>query len=164
MIVINVEPGIRSFCYKTGEYVDERGKKRIRSEVFDFLPGNNEIDPEIWNAIREGMSDTRKEHCDTILKVVQPTIDESGFTIGPNENEIDILEMNVNDAKVLIAGTASPDSEKDIAILEKYRKAEKGRKDMKPRKMVLKAIDEQIAEIQEHDKKREEEKDKSNTN
>lgn len=162
MIVINVEAGIRSLPFKTGEYVDERGKKRIRSETFDFLPGNNEIDPETWNAIREGMPDTKKDHYDTILKVVQPTTDENGFTIGPDENEIDILELNVNDAKDLIAGTASPDSSKDIATLEKYRKAEKGRKDIKPRKMVLKAIDEQIKEIQEHDKKREDEKKKSN--
>ena len=161
MIVINTEAGIRGTTYKTGEYTDERGKLRIRSEVFNFLPGNNEIDPEIWHKIREGWTETQKDYYDSILKVVQPTTDEDGFTIGPDENEIDILELNVNDAKDLIAGTVSEDSSKDIAILEKYRSAEKSRKDKPPRKMVLEAINEQIAEIQGHDKKRADEKKKA---
>lgn len=161
MIVINKKAGIIGLPYEVEKYVDERGKDRIRSETFDFLPGNNEISPEIWNKIREGLTDEKKAYYDTILVVVQPTTDESGYTIGPDENEVDILELNVNDAMELIAGTASADSSKDIATLEKYQSREKGRDDIKPRKMVLKKIKEQITEIQEHDKKRQEEKDKA---
>jgi len=157
MIVINKTAGIKGLSYKTGEYTDEHGKKRIRSEKFSFLPGNNEIDPEIWQKIREGLSDAEKDYYDTILIVVQPTIDENGYTTGPNEGEIDILELNVVEATDLIAGTMELDT------LEKYRKIEKDRKDIKPRKMVLNKIKEQIAEIKEFDKKREDEKSKANT-
>lgn len=161
MIVINTEAGIRGVTYKTGEYKDARGNKRIRSEVFRFMPGNNEINPETWQKIREGLSDTEKDFYDTILKVVQPTSDESGYTIGPDEGEVDIRELDVNTAKDLVAGTVSADSSQDIAILEKYQKAEKTRKDKPPRKTVLDKIKEQIAEIRGHDKKRKEEKDKA---
>lgn len=155
MIVINKKAGIIGLPYEVEKYVDERGKDRIRSENFDFLPGNNEIDPEIWNKIRKGMTDEKKAYYDTILIVVQPTTDESGYTIGPDENEIDIRELNVNETTELIKGTM------DIDTLEKYRKIEKIRKDIKPRKMILKAIEEQISEIQEFEKKRQEEKDKA---
>lgn len=153
MIVINTKAGIRGVTYKTGEYKDARGNKRIRSEVFRFMPGNNEIDPEIWQKIREGLSDTEKEYYDTILTVVQPT--------GSEEDGIDIRELDVNTAKDLVAGTVSADSEKDIATLERYQKAEKTRKDKPPRKMVLDKIKEQIAEIRGYDKKRKEEKEKA---
>jgi len=175
MIVINKENGIRGLPYEVEKYTDEKGKDRIRSETFDFLPGNNEISPEIWNKIREGLTDEEnneispeiwnkiregltdeeKAHYDTFLVVIQPTTDESGFTIGPDEKEIDILELNVNEATDFIKGTM------DIDTLENYLKIEKKRKDIKPRKMVLKAIEEQIGEIQEFEKKRQEEKDKA---
>jgi len=155
MIVINKKAGIVGLPYEVEKYVDEKGKDRIRSEIFDFLPGNNEISPEIWNKIREGLTDEKKAYYDTILIVLQPTTDESGFTIGPDEKEIDILELNVNEATDFIKGTM------DIEILEGYRKIEKKRKDIKPRKMVLKSIEEQISEIQEFEKKRQEEKDKA---
>jgi len=156
MIVINKMAGIKNLTYKTGEYKDERGNKRIKSESFAFLPGNNEIDPEIWQKIRKGLTEAQKDYYDTILKVVQPTTDENGYTIGPDEGEIDILELNVVEATDLIAGTMELDP------LEKYRNIEKGRKDIKPRKMVLNKIKEQIAEIKDFDKKREEEKNKAN--
>jgi len=155
MIVTNKENGIRSLPYQVEKYKDEKGKERTRSETFDFLPGNNEISPEIWNKIREGLSDEKKAYYDTILVVIQPTTDESGFTIGPDEKEIDILELNVNEAVDYIKGTMN------VETLENYLKAEKKRKDTKPRKMVIKAIQEQISEIQEYEKKRQEEKDKA---
>lgn len=155
MIVTNKKAGITGLPYQVEKYTDEKGKERIRSESFSFLPGNNEISPEIWNKIREGLTDEEKAYYDTFLIVIQPTTDESGFTIGPDEKEIDILELNVNEATDFIKGTM------DIETLENYRNIEKKRKDVKPRKMVLKAIDEQIAEIQEFDKKRQEEKDKA---
>lgn len=154
MIITNKENGIRSLPYPVEKYKDDKGKERIRSETFDFLPGNNEISPEVWNKIRENLTDEEKAHYDTFLIVIQPTTDETGFTVGPDEKEIDILELNVNQAVDYIKGTMSVDT------LENYLKAEKKRKDTKPRKMVIKAIQEQISEIQEFEKKRQEEKDK----
>lgn len=118
-------------------------KKVDQTKVQKFTPGNNEISPENWSLIQDGIAARDKlrpgvkEHYDSCLCVIGGKEQEEGLVIGPDE--IDFLALHHQQATKLVKGTV------EMEQLEAYLALEKGSD--KPRNSVLKAIGAQIEEV-----------------
>jgi hypothetical protein len=121
MIVVNKKPNLTHLPYAVGK----------RRGVFSFKPGQNPIDPEIWQAVKETAGKKRMQvHYSHFLK---PFGEE-------NDAPVDPAALNAEDFIDLIGGAM------ELALLDRYAQVEKSRKGG-PRKSVMEAIDKQAAEI-----------------
>ena len=121
MIVVNKKPNITHLPYTAGK----------RKEIFSFAPGQNQIDPEIWQAVKETAGKARMQaHYAKFLKPIGEEIDAP----------VDPATLNAEDFIDLISGAMHLD------LLEQYARAESSRRGG-PRKSVMEAIDKQAAEI-----------------
>ena len=124
MIVVNKKPNITHMPYRQGN----------RPGVFSFVPGQNQIDPEIWAAVKKEAGDKRmKVHYSAILK-----------PIGESEPEqlTDPASLNADEFIDLIGGAMT------LELLDNYAQAESSRKGG-ARKTVMEAIERQAEEIKE---------------
>ncbi len=126
------------------------------SRSFTFVPGKNEIRPEIWKAICLQHKDRFGVCYSRYLKVFQPSKVENiefGKTdsivhVELGEEIIDFSSLTSSAAIELAENTMEPDE------LKGYLEIEKGQK--KPRKTIIKVIEAKIEEIEQFDAKREE--------
>ena len=102
-----------------------------------FVPGRNDVDSEIWNAILR-CNEKRFEHYGKFLRA----LDEEAA----GDNGIDYAALSTRDLSELIENTMDIDKLADIESAEKSR--EKGE-----RKSVLKEIEKQINKLAAFDKK-----------
>ncbi len=130
MIIVNKKPNITHLPYKQDN----------RSAVFSFVPGQNTIDAQAWQAIKKEAGEKRMAHYSSFLK---PIGEEAA------EQQIDPSKLNAEEFIDLIGGAMSLD------ILSAYAEAENSRKGG-PRKTVLEAIERQAAEINEIELKKKE--------
>ena len=121
IIVVNDKPNITHMPYADGE---QKG-------VFSFLPGQNRIDPKIWQAVKKDAGKSM-DHYGTFLKPIGEDAPEE---------EINIAKLSADDAVTLAGGAMN------LALLEVYAADEKKRKGG-ARKSVMEAIERQTAEIQ----------------
>lgn len=121
MIVVNKKPNITHLPYQAGK----------RKGIFSFAPGQNEIDPAVWQAVKETAGKARMQG--HYAKFLKPIGEE-------NQAPVDPSTLNAEDFIDLISGAM------DLALLDRYAQVEKRRKGG-PRKTVVEAIDRQIAEI-----------------
>ena len=108
-------------------YVNEEGAVQFKM----FVPGRNEVDSKIWEAIVE----TNKKRFDHYARFLHP-LDEKAA----GDDGIDYAALNVRDLSELIENTMDLDQLGEIEAAEKSR--EKGE-----RKSVLKEIEKQIEAI-----------------
>jgi hypothetical protein len=121
MIVVNKKPNITHLPYQTGK---QKG-------IFSFAPGQNEIEPAIWQAVKKTAGDERMQaHYSKFLK---PIGEEKGVPADP-------ATLNADDFIDLINGAM------ELDLLEQYAKAESARKNG-ARKSVMEAIEKQSTEI-----------------
>lgn len=119
IIVISDRPNITSLPYNTG---------KIKG-VFDFLPGKNEIEHEVWSAIAREAGEDMK-HYRTFLKPLEISPDESG--------KIDLAALSAEEFISLIDNTM------DTGELSGFYGFESGGKS---RKTVLAAIAAQVERL-----------------
>ena len=121
MIVINKKPNITHMPYA----LDGRKGK------FSFAPGRNTIDANVWRAVLKEAGEKRfSAHYGKFLKPIGEDAPEE---------KIDPSTLNAHDAIDLVNGTMT------VELLDQYTAAENDRKSG-PRKMVLEAIERQLAE------------------
>lgn len=129
MIVVNKKPNITHMPYR---HDGRKGK-------FSFVPGNNTIDPEVFRAVMKSAGEKRwTDHFGKFLKPIGGDAPEE---------EIDPAALNADDAIDLIRGTMT------VELLDKYAAAENARKGG-PRTTVTKAIEQQLAQIEEIESKK----------
>lgn len=121
-------------------YSNEKGNVKY----VKFVPGRNDVDSEIWNAILK-CNKKRFEHYGKFLRA----LDEEAA----GDNGIDYAALSVKDLSELIENTYDINKLGDIEAAEKSR--EKGE-----RKSVLKDIEKQLDALSAFDKKIEDEKKK----
>jgi hypothetical protein len=121
MIVVNKKPNITHLPYAAGK----------RRGVFSFAPGQNQIDPEIWQAVKETAGKKRMQA--HYAKFLKPIGEETDAPVDPST-------LNAEDFIDLIGGAMEP------ALLDRYAQVENGRRGG-PRKTVMEAIERQTAEI-----------------
>ena len=121
-------------------YVNEEGAVQFKM----FVPGRNEVDSKIWEAIVE----TNKKRFDHYGRFLRPLNEEAA-----GDDVIDYADLNVKDLSELIENTMDIDQLGEIEAAEKSR--EKGE-----RKSVLKEIEKQIDKLSAFDKQIEDEKKK----
>ena len=114
VIVINQKAGILSLPYFVS------GKPKYQ----DFMPGKNEVDAEILEAVKEA----NEESWDHYSRHLKEEVEVSG-------ESFDVSLLTVNEAKTIIENTMS------VSELEGFMEAESGNKD---RKGVKDAIEAQI--------------------
>ena len=110
------------------------GKKQFHK----FMPGQNKIDPELWEAIQEEMGEERFANYALDFKVLSEVKAESGKIIGKEVKTS--LDVNANEAIELVKAITT------IEDLKAYTEGEH-------RVSVLKAIEAQKEIFVEHDKK-----------
>lgn len=121
----------------------EKGSGIDQSKVHRFKPGKNEISPEAWERVQDGIAARDKlrpgvkEYYEGCLCVIGGKEQDSGLVIGPDE--IDFLALRWQEAVKLVRGTVNMEE------LEEFQTLEKGNE--KPRNSVLKAIAAQICEV-----------------
>jgi len=126
MIVVNKKPNITHMPYH------QDGRKG----VFNFVPGQNEIDPATWAAVKKEAGEKRMAlHYSSFLKPVGADA---------AEEQIDPASLNADEFIDLIQGAMSLD------LLTQYAEAETKRRGG-PRKTVMDAIEKQAEEIKEID-------------
>lgn len=128
MIVVNKNANITHLPYV---HEGSRG-------IYSFAPGQNQIDPEVWAAVKKTAGKRMAAHYNAFLK----PINESN-----PEDEIDLTSLNADDFIDLVQGAMQLD------LLTQYAEAESARKGG-PRKTVMEAIGRQAEEIQEIEKKK----------
>ncbi len=154
MIVLSDKPGIITLPY----ILD--GKQCF----FDFTPGKNEISPDVWKAI-VSQNKARMDNCHSkFLRVFQPKVEhiehpeedlpegDLPLDIEIGEEGIDFPSLSTHSALDLIENTMQTDELNEYLSIEKQSK--------RPRKVVVKAIEDKIFEIEEFEKKRQEGKEK----
>lgn len=122
VIIMNQKVGILSLPYPGGK----------GSNYQDFLPGKNEIDAEIFDAVKKA-NEKNWPHYKRHLKELSEMTEDAESVIGDG---IDLSALTVNDAKTVIENIMS------IEELEEHRAVEC---DGKKRTGVKDAIDAQIA-------------------
>lgn len=118
-------------------YADEEGAIKFKM----FVPGRNEVDSKIWEAIVE----TNKKRFDHYGRFLHPLNEKAA-----GDDGIDYAGLSVKDISELIENTMDIDQLGDIEAAEKSRT--KGE-----RKSVLKEIEKQIETISDFTKKVEDE-------
>ncbi|BBO74405.1 hypothetical protein DSCW_18220 [Desulfosarcina widdelii] len=128
MIVVNTSPTLTHLPWKKG---------KARGEV-SFYPGNNNVDPEIFEAVLKtaGEEDWKHHYGNFLVPVGKPT--ETTETVS-------LDDLTAKDFVELVDGTT------DVAKLEEYRSFEASGSQ---RKTVLAAIDDQLEKIAEIEKKK----------
>jgi hypothetical protein len=111
-----------------------------------FVPGRNDVESEIWDAIKE----YNEKNFDHYGRFLGPVNEEAA-----GDGPINYAALNVKELSVLIENTMDIGQLGDIEAAEKSR--EKGE-----RKSVLKEIENQINKLAAFDKKIEDEKEKEN--
>lgn len=119
IIVISDKANITSLPFKTGK----------RSGVFDFLPGKNELDLDIWLSIAREAGDDM-QHYSRFLKPLEAVSDSTGKT--------DLAALSMDELIRLIDNTMDANELSTIYSFENSGKK---------RKTVLKSIADQIAKI-----------------
>ncbi|MEW5804285.1 MAG: hypothetical protein AB1847_19490 [bacterium] len=120
---------------------------------FDFVPGKNEIHPEVWKAISACNKERLDNHYSQFLRVFNPMLErvppsaenELPLEIEVGKENFAFHDLTVQQALDLVQNTMAIDE------LHAYKDAENSQK--RPRKVVLNTIDSRIAEISELDKK-----------
>ena len=123
---------------------------------FTFIPGKNEIKPDVWRAIYLQHKERFDACYSRYLRVFQPSKTEDVVSEGNDstvkielgEESINFASLSIQTALDLIENTMEPDE------LKEYLATEKGQK--RPRKAVIKAIEDKIEEIEQFDAKRNE--------
>jgi len=121
MIVINKKPNITHMPYTRNK----------RSFVQTFVPGQNVIDAETWQAIRKTAGDRMQVHYDAFLK-----------PIGGQDQDVDPAKLSAEDFIELIGGAMT------LELLDQYLAIENSRKGG-ARKSVVEAMEKQAAAINE---------------
>ena len=121
-------------------YSDKNGAVKYKM----FVPGRNEVDSKIWDAIKE-YNEKRFDHYGRFLHALNEE--------AAGDDGIDYAALNVKDLSELIENTMDIDQLGEIEAAEKSR--EKGE-----RKSVLKEIEKQIDKLSAFDKQIEDEKKK----
>lgn len=111
VVVINEKAGVLALPYF------EKGKPKYQ----DFMPGKNVVDAEVLEAVKEANEESW-DHYSRHLKVeIDAEVAESG--------NINLSDLNVNDAKNIVANTMSVDELNDYMAIEEADKNRKGVKD-----------------------------------
>lgn len=121
MIVVNKKPNITHLPYQAGK----------RKGIFSFSPGQNEIDPTVWQAVKKTAGDERMQAY--YAKFLKAIGEEKGVPADP-------ATLNADEFIDLINGAM------ELDLLDQYAKAETSRKGS-ARKSVMEAIEKQSAEI-----------------
>ena len=108
VIVINQKAGVLSLPYF------ENGRPKYQ----DFMPGKNEVDAEVLDAVKEANEESW-EHYSRHLKQ----------EIDMPEEGIDVSVMTVNEAKTIIENTMSVGELNEFMEAEEANKSRKGVKD-----------------------------------
>jgi len=121
MIVVNKKPNITHMPYASGR----------KKGVFSFIPGQNSIDADVWQAVKKAAGEKRMAHYGRFLK-----------PIGENASDesVDPAKLNADEFIELIGGAMT------LELLDSYAQAENSRKGG-ARKTVMEAIDKQAEEI-----------------
>lgn len=137
MIVFYNQPNTLTLPYTI--ITENEGKEIKENDFFKFVPGKNEIDKDIWIAIKDAAGDDM-DYYDTVLKIFQPKEDEeTGQEIGEEIKDINISKLNIHELKELVENTMEKEPLYDYLDLEKGRR--------KPRISVLRAIKDRISKI-----------------